>query len=130
MVLKKDVLASKYYGFHTKVNIGTTSNVINYLEELINYINSYEFNSDANFVLCVRKKYVVDEIKSIINKDEINYDTVYFLLGSLEEFMCNNNHISMGEYESKTFTELRDKNDEYIKTGLICKEEKECIEKH
>ena len=128
MKLKRKILSDKYYGHHTKVNVGTKENVLRYLEEISNFLHKYEFESDQNFIFCGRKKYIIDEIDNIINKDEISYDTICFILGLLEEFMCSNNHIAMGEYDSITFTELRDKNDEYVNTGIICKEEKECIE--
>lgn len=128
MKLKRQEISSKFNGYHVKNNIGTKENLNYYFGEIEKFLSEYDFYSDSNFEFCGRKKFIYDEIIEIINKEEISYETIYFILGSLEEFMCENNHISMGENDSKTFTELRDKNDEYIKTGVICKEEKEHIE--
>lgn len=88
------------------------------------YLNSYKYLSDSNFVFCGRKKFVYDEIMDILNHKITEKEPLYFVLGSLEEFMGNNNFVVPSD---PLWIENRNKNDEYIKTGYICLEEKEYI---
>ena len=65
-------------------------------------------------------------------------NTIRFAVGNVEEFICNFNFVNMFDVDeskwidgkiisSKDFAELRDINDRYFATGIICLEEKEYI---
>lgn len=125
MKLKRKEVASKYYGKHNEVNIEKEDNIINYLDELGNYLNNYEYESNPDFIFCGRKKYIYDEITEILDETKTSDNPLYFVLGSLEEFISNNNavHISDSDMLGINWNDLRDANDRYISTGVICLEE-------
>lgn len=120
--LKRQELANKYYGYHNEINIGTKDNVIRYLDEINKFLDKYEYTSDSNFVFCGSKKIIHDEIIDILNGNRKEENPLYFILESLEEFMCNYNFINL-----KEDTIFKNRNDEYIKSGYICLEEKKYI---
>lgn len=85
-------------------------------------MNSFEFESNENFVLCGRKKFIFDEITEILSGDKNVDNPIYFVLGSLEEFICNNNFANISD-------DNRELIDKYNEIGIICAEEKEYIDK-
>lgn len=95
-----------------------------YLEELKKFINKYYYESNPNFVLIGRKKFIFDEIKQVLSGEQKEKDPVYFALGSLEEFISNNNTISSA---AENYNINIEKNNNYMKYGFICLEEKEII---
>ena len=111
-----------------KFNIELKEQALDFLNELVLDLNKYEYPSNNDFVFGGRKKFTYDEIFDILDGKQKESKPLYFVLGLLDEFISNNNHISMGEYDGKDFTEIRDKNDRYISTGVICLEEKNCID--
>ena len=128
MKLQRKEIANKYYGKHTEINTENKDNVINYLDELLNYLsyaNGFEYESNPDFIFCGRKKFIYDEIIEIIGGTKFVDNPVYFVLGSLEELICDNNnvHISDSDELGMSWNELRDANDRYISTGVICLEE-------
>lgn len=127
--LKRKDISDKFYGYHSTNNINDVESASRYLDNIITYLNDYTYESDNNFVMAGRKKFVYDELIEIINGIKKVEEPIYFILGSLEEFICNNNFISSGELDGKEFFELREKNDNYISKGYISLEEKEYIQK-
>ena len=129
MKLKRKEVASKYYGKHNEINTENRDYVIYYLNEMYNFLNNYEYESNPDFIFCGRKKFIYDEIEEIMNGKKYVDNPVYFVLGSLEEFLSNNNevHISDSDELGISWNDLRDANDRYISTGIICLEEMEII---
>lgn len=128
--LKRKKFSKIYYGKHAKINTNDLNCVFDYLNELNNYINKFKYKSDPDFIFCGRKQFVYEEILRIINGEQIENNPVYFILGSLEEFLlenfvCTNDCLKLGI----TFNELRDANDRYIIKGIICLEEIEYFRK-
>lgn len=121
--LTRKELADKFYGYHSINKINDGKSALDYLIMIEDYLNSYEYVSDSNFVLCGRKKFVYDEILDILSHKKAVEEPLYFVLGSLEEFMSNDNFVNLSDSMENV-----NKNDEYIKTGYICLEEKECID--
>ena len=122
--LTRTEIAKKFFGYHSFNKISNAEDTLNYLYMINEYLNSYKYLSDSNFVFCGRKKFVYDEIMDILNHKITEKEPLYFVLGSLEEFMGNNNFVVPSD---PLWIENRNKNDEYIKTGYICLEEKEYI---
>ena len=131
--LKRKDLENKYYGYHIKKNINTKDEAIKYLEEITNYLNKYTYKSNNDFIVDLhknfdigsRKKFIYDEIIDILDGKQKVEEPIYFILGSLEEFMCQNFiYPRMG---GKEFADCRTKNDNYLMNGYICLEEKNCI---
>lgn len=133
---RKDI--AKFYGYHSKNNINDKETAINYLNEITNYLNKYSYESNNDFLMLGRKKFVYDEVMDILNGNKKVDDPIYFVLGSLEEFICNNNQVYFSDVDKsklkngniidgKDYVEIRNKNDNYIKYGYICLEEKEYI---
>ena len=127
MELKRDEVSSIYYEKRKKFNIELNAQVAAFLNELAVDLNKYEYLSNNDFIFDGRKKFIYEEIFNILEGKQNESNPVYFVLGSLEEFISNNNHISMGEYDGHYFAEIRDKNDRYISTGVICLEEKNIL---
>lgn len=118
-------VASKYYGKHSNINIEDIDSISNYLNKMESFLNNYEYESSSDFIFCGRKKFIYDEIMKIMNGTKSVDNPIYFVLGSLEEFLSNNNdvHISDSDEIEMNWNELRDANDRYISTGVICLEE-------
>lgn len=131
MKLKRKEVAKMFYGKHTDINIKNKDNVINYLNKLDNYLDNYEYESNPDFVFCGRKKFIYDEIVEIINGTQLVDNPLYFVLGSLEEFISNNNDVRISDSIAlgMNWNDLRDINDRYISTGVLCLEELEIIRK-
>ena len=129
MKLQRQEAASKYNGKHRNINTYDKDSVINYLNDIEKYLNNYEYESNSDFIFCGRKKFIYDEVMEIMNRTKSVDNPVYFVLGSLEEFISDNNdvHISNSNALGMSFSELRDANDRYISTGVICLEEKKYI---
>lgn len=128
MELKRDEASNIYYEKRKIVNIELKEQVLDFLNDLVLDLDKYEYLSNNDFIFAGRKKFIYNEIFDILDGKQKESNPLYFVLGSLDEFISNNNHISMGEYDGKDFTEIRDKNDKYINTGVICLEEKNCID--
>lgn len=86
----------------------------------------------------VVEKNIYDEIIRIIRNEQKEKEPLYFVLGSLEEFMCNGNMLNYNDVDKskwingkiidgKDFIELRNKDDLYTNSGYICKQEKQKI---
>ncbi len=100
------------------------------MEEITNYLNKYTYKSNDDFIVDLhknfdigsRKKFVYDEIIDILNGKQKVEEPKYFILGSLEEFMCQSFiYPRMG---GKEFVDCRTKNDNYLMNGYICLEGK------
>ena len=123
--LTREELADKFYGYHSKNSINDNMKAFEYLKNIQEFLNNYKYTTDNDFILEGRKKEIYDEIVDILNVNNEVKDPIYFVLGSLEEFMSNNNFI----YPSVlNYSEAREKNDRYSSKGIICFEEKEYIE--
>ena len=122
---------SELYGYHSKNNVIDEKSALEYLNNIIQTLSEYSFKSDEKFVLLGRKKIIYDEINDILNGTKKVDNPIYFVLGSLEEFICNNNFVYMSdsEYWEKGWDDLRNRNDIYSKNNIICLEEKNVIEK-
>lgn len=118
-------LADKFYGYHSKNKINSSDLTINYLNELQNFLKNYNYENDTDFVMEGRKKFVYDEIMDILNGTQNVNEPLYFVLGSLEEFISNNNFINPS---TENYIEVREKNDRYSNKGIICLEEKKYID--
>ena len=130
MRLTRKELANKYFGYHININYDNDKNILDYLNNLTEYLNAYDYLYDVNFTFVSRKKFVYDEIMEILNGEKIiDGNVLYFVLGSLEEFMCNPNFIYPNEFDGKELTELRRKNDIYENSGYISLEEKQYYDK-
>lgn len=130
----KDLLVrtslSELYGYHSKNNINDEKNALEYLNNIISILTKYSFDSDEDFVLLGRKKVIYDEIIDILKGNKEVDNPIYFVLGSLEEFICNNNFVYMsdGDKWEKGWEDLRTRNDRYSLKNIICLEEKNIIE--
>ncbi len=130
----KDLLVrtslSELNGYHSKNNITDEKSALEYIDSISNAFLKYSFNSDDNFILLGRKKIIYDEINEILSGTKKVDNPIYFVLGSLEEFICNNNviYLSDGEKWEKGWEDLRKKNDTYSFENIICLEEKNVIE--
>lgn len=133
--LKRKDLSNKYDYYHAKNKISDKKQTLIYLDELLNYLNQFDYYDDDNFIFGGRKKYLYDEIVRIIRNEQKEEEPLYFVLGSLEEFMCNGNILNYNDVDKskwingkivdgKDFAELRNKNDLYTNSGYICKQEK------
>ena len=122
---------SELYGYHSKNNVIDEKSALEYLNNIIQTLSEYSFKSDEKFVLLGRKKIIYDEINDILNGTKKVDNPIYFVLGSLEEFIRNNNFVYMSdsEYWEKGWDDLRNRNDIYSKNNIICLEEKNVIEK-
>lgn len=124
--LKRNEIANKYYGKHSEINTENKDDVLNYLNELDSFLNNYEYESNSDFIFCGRKKFVYEEIIEIMDGTKSVDDPVYFILGSLKEFLCTCNGgipLADGDASGMNLKDLRDANDRYISTGVICLEE-------
>ena len=121
---------SELYGYHLKNNISDEKSTLDYLNRIHSIISNYEFVSDENFVLLGRKKFIYDEIKEILNGTKEVNNPLSFVLGSLEEFICNNNFVYMHDSENweKGWEDLRNRNDIYSRKNIISLEERNIIE--
>ena len=117
--MKRSDIADKFYGYHSKNNINDPKSAINYLDQLIEFLDNYQYESDNDFIMEGNKKSIYDEIVSILDGTKKEENPIYFILGSLEEFICNNNYIS-----SMYGHEKIEKNNQYFSKGYICLEEK------
>ena len=127
--LKRKELRDKYVYYYEKNDISDNEHILMFLEGILKYLEEFEYEYDENFVFCGRKKFLYDEIIKIVNGEQKENDPVHFMLGSLNEFMRDDNFGSFGEDEVGIgFVELRNKNDLYSKKGIICKQEKIKIE--
>lgn len=133
--LKRKNLNNKYDYYHVKNKINDKKQALIYLDELLNYLNQFDYYDDDNFIFGGRKKYLYDEIVRIIRNEQKEKEPLYFVLGSLEEFMCNGNMLNYNDVDKskwingkiidgKDFIELRNKDDLYTNSGYICKQEK------
>lgn len=133
--LKRKDLSNKYDYYHVKNKINDKKHALIYLDELLNYLNQFDYYDDDNFIFGGRKKYLYDEIVRIIRNEQKEKEPLYFVLGSLEEFMCNGNMLNYNDVDKsnwingkiidgKDFIELRNKDDLYTNSGYICKQEK------
>lgn len=133
--LKRKDLNNKYDYYHVKNKINDKKQALIYLNELLNYLNQFDYYDDDNFIFGGRKKYLYDEIVRIIRNEQKEKEPLYFVLGSLEEFMCNGNMLNYNDVDKskwingkiidgKDFIELRNKDDLYTNSGYICKQEK------
>ena len=91
--MKRSDIADKFYGYHSKNNINDPKLAINYLDQLIEFLDNYQYESDNDFIMKGNKKSIYDEIVSILDGTKKEENPIYFILGSLEEFICNNNYI-------------------------------------
>ena len=127
--LKRKELRDKYVYYYEKNDISDNEHILIFLEGILKYLEEFEYEYDENFVFCGRKKFLYEEIIRIVNGEQKENDPIHFMLGSLNEFMRDDNFVSFGEEEAGIgFVELRDKNDLYSKEGVICKQEKTKIE--
>ena len=133
--LKRKDLSNKYDYYHVKNKINDKKQALIYLDELLNYLNQFDYYYDDNFIFGGRKKYLYDEIVRIIRNEQKEKEPLYFVLGSLEEFMFNGNMLNYNDVDKdkwingkiidgKDFVELRNKDDLYTNSGYICKQEK------
>lgn len=136
--LTRKELVNRFYGYHSKAKIDNSFLTINYLRKIQESLNNYYYESDTDFIMGGRKKFIYDEIFAILNGNKIVDNPLYFVLGSLEEFMCSQNQIypedvdkskwQNGLIDGNDIKEIRDKNDRYSNKGIICLEEKKYIE--
>lgn len=125
-LLKRSELANKFYGYHSINNIISKEDTQDYLNDINAYLSNFEYKSDNNFVISGRKQFIYDEIMDILRGNQSVEQPLYFILGSLEEFISNSNSISFSE---PNFMDIKSKNDKYIKSGYVCLEEKIYIDK-
>lgn len=132
--LKRNEIASKFYGYHSKNHIQESKETLDYLNILEEFLNNYEYNHDDDFIMGGRKKFIYNEILDILNGNQKENNPLYFILGSLEEFISNPNTVTFEDLDQsqsidgKDLKELRDKNDRYSNKGFICLEEKAYID--
>ena len=130
----KDLLVrtslSELYGYHSKSNINDEKSALEYIDNISEAFSKYSFKSDNNFIFLGRKKIIYDEINDILKGNKKVDNPIYFVLGSLEEFICNNNFVYMsdGDQREKGWEDLRNRNDIYSAMNVICLEEKNIID--
>ncbi len=129
--LKKEKFSKTFYGYHSSKRINDKKSALTYLDEIINYLNKYKYKSNKDYDKIIsmdsRKKFIYQEVIDILNKSKKVEDPIYFVLGSLEEYMCNNCFVQHLNIDDKEFTKYRNLNDDYIKNGYMCLEEKNYI---
>lgn len=130
----KDLLVrtslSELYGYHSKNNINDEKSALEYIDNISKAFLKYTFKPDNNFIFLGRKKFIYDEINDILKGNKEVDNPIYFVLGSLEEFICNNNFVYMsdGDQWEKGWEDLRNRNDIYSAMNVICLEEKNIID--
>lgn len=130
----KDLLVrtslSELYGYHSKNNINDEKSALEYIDNISKAFLKYTFKPDNNFIFLGRKKIIYDEINDILKGNKEVDNPIYFVLGSLEEFICNNNFVYMsdGDQWEKGWEDLRNRNDIYSAMNVICLEEKNIID--
>lgn len=114
---------------------------INFVSVVDDYISNHDFKSDEDFLFCGRKKFLYDEFYEYLDNKEkhIKENPIRFAIINLEEFICDDNFISLTmdidkrywkneeKLDGSVVAKLRDRNDKYSATGYICLEEKEYI---
>lgn len=139
MELKREEASNIYYEKRKIVNIELKEQVLNFLNDLVLDLDKYEYLSNNDFIFGGRKKFIYNEIIDVLDGKQKESNPLYFVLGSLDEFICNNNFMSAEDVDKskwkdgkiidgKDIAELRNKNDRYSATGYICLEEKNCID--
>lgn len=106
-------------------NITTYSKeeVITFLNNIYIEFNKCQVSSNENFVFAGRKKIIYDELFNVLDGIQKESDPIYFALGTLQEFICDINHIYISDNNKEGYAILREKNDKYSNTGYICFEE-------
>lgn len=132
--MKREEIAKTFYGCHVHNNIKDKETAIRYLNDLTNYLNNYTYQSNNDFLMRGRKKVLYNEAMDILNGKQKVDEPIYFVLGSLTEFMCSDNQIYAtdvdkskwkdGKIDGKDEIELKNKNDHYIEDGYISLEER------
>ena len=133
--LKRKDIAKKLYNCRNSDNY--ENEFINIVENLI---SKHKFESDKDFIFGGRKKFLYNEFYDYLNNKEGHKleNPVRFAIGTLEEFICNNNYIFVEDVDKSNWKDgkivdekdiagLKNKNDMYSVTGYICLEEKEYI---
>lgn len=133
--LERKKIAEKLYNCRNSDNY--ENDFVNVVEK---FISKHKFDSDKDFIFGGRKKFLYNEFYDYLDNKEkhIVENPIRFAIGYLEEFICNNNHLSPEDVDKskwkneiiidgKDIVELRNKNDRYYETGYICLEEKEYI---
>ena len=114
---------------------------INFVSVVDDYISNHDFKSDEDFLFCGRKKFLYDEFYEYLDNKEkhIKENPIRFAIINLEEFICDDNFISLTmdidkrywkneeKLDGSVVAKLRDRNDKYSASGYICLEEKEYI---
>lgn len=142
--LKRKDIASKLYDYrnNNKENKDDKTYTDGFLKVIEDYFSKSKFDSDKDFIMTGRKKFLFDEFYDYLDhKENHKFDNpIRFAIGNLEEFICNNNWVNFSDVDKskwkdgniidgKDFAELRDINDRYSAKGYICLEEKEYIDK-
>ncbi len=81
--------------------------------------------NNKDFDIGSREKFLYDDVIDILHGNKKVEDPIYFILGSLEEFMCQN--VIYPRMSGEELINCRTKNDNYLMNGYICLEEKNCI---
>ena len=142
--LKRKNIADKLYEYrkNNDGNLDIKSYANGFVEIVESYILKSTFETNNDFLMVGRKKFLFDEFYDYLEHKEKHKleNPVRFAIGNVEEFICNPNFVNMSDVDKskwkdgkiidgKDFAELRDTNDRYSVTGIICLEEKEYIEK-
>lgn len=134
--LKRKEIAKKLYNYCKSNNDDNKLYIYNYIKIVEDYMSKSSFESDKNFLMMGRKKFLFDEFNGILNNSD-QYkqidEKLRFVLGNLNEFIVDINFVSLTELmeleKEKGFSvsQLKNKNDDYYKKGYICLEEKQYI---
>lgn len=130
--LKRDELLSRLNSIDIK------NNKKSYIEEIENALENHSFNKNDKFLFLGRRKFLLDEVISVVNNDlqtiQSNcLDTlskkIEFVYGNLDEFIQGNNFINLGNgiIDGAEVKKLQSIDDEYYSSGIISFEEKEEI---
>ena len=133
--LKRKEIADKLYEYrkNNDGNLEIKSYIKGFIEIIENYISKSNFESDNDFLMVGRKKFLFDEFYDYLDHKEKHKleNPIRFAIGNLEEFICNNNWVNFSDVDKskwidgktidgKDFAELRNKNDRYSASGYIC----------
>ena len=130
---KKLITRIDQYRENNKNNMIVPDYYLRIIEIIEDEFDRHKFESNLDFFLFGRRKFLVDEFYSCLEEENINFD---FVFGSIVELLMGYNNLQLRDIEeiSKIFAgysaiQIIEKDNNYTKCGIICLEEKKCVSK-
>jgi len=130
---KKLISKIEQYRENNKNNIIVPAYYLGIIEIIEDEFDRHKFESNLNFFLFGRRKFLVDEFYSCLEEENINFE---FVFGSIVELLMGYNNLQLRDieeiskiFEGYTANQIIEKDTDYTKCGIICLEEKKCVNK-